>query len=175
MKYAALFGGSGKNTTSKEYIETVKIGSLLAELGYKVKNGGYGGMMEAVSKGVFESGGEAIGITCAQVSDEIGNTYLTKTIVTDKLYDRLKLLIEDTSLFIVQKGGIGTMAEVFLVLDIMRKERKYLPPNVFFIGNIWNDFISELKENFISKNEHQLFKICDNIEELKESINLINK
>lgn len=175
MKYAALFGGSKNDKNSKEYIQTLEIGKYLAELGYTVKNGGYGGMMEAVSKGVVQNGGKSIGVTCSQVSFEIGNEYLSEVIATDKLYDRLKILIEETSIFIVQKGGIGTLAEAFLVLDIMRKERRNLPPNVFFVGNVWNLFIQELKDKFISKSEHQLFKICVTLEELKESINLINK
>ena len=38
-KYAALFGGSGNNTQSKEYLETIEIGSFLADMGYIVKNG----------------------------------------------------------------------------------------------------------------------------------------
>ena len=63
-KYATLFGGSGNNTQSKEYLETVAIGKFLVQKGYSIKNGGYGGMMEAISKGVREEGGEAIGITC---------------------------------------------------------------------------------------------------------------
>ncbi|MEQ6125269.1 LOG family protein [Pseudotenacibaculum sp. MALMAid0570] len=105
MKRAALFGGSGNNRETKEYKETVEIGKLLHKHDYIVKNGGYGGMMEAVSKGITSEGGQAIGITCKQVGKEKGNSFLTDTIVTEKLFKRLQLLIEDTDLFIVQKGG----------------------------------------------------------------------
>ena len=167
-KYAALFGGSGNNTASKEYIETVKIGSFLATQGYLVKNGGYGGMMEAVSIGATTSGGIAIGVTCKQVGTSTGNAYLSETIVTEKLYDRLKILIEDTSVFIVQRGGIGTLSEVFLALDIIRKEPKEKQPKLYFIGSVWKNVIDSLKQDLIPKYEHHLLEIVENVEELEK-------
>lgn len=170
MKYAALFGGSGKNRESKEYIETIKIGSLLAEKGYTVKNGGYGGMMEAVSKGITDAGGKAIGLTCKQVGTEEGNEFLSETIVTETLYERLEILINDTDLFIVQKGGIGTLSEVFLTLDIIRKEKIEHRPQLYFVGDFWNEIITSLKISIIPEYEHNLFTVVSGYDELKEKI-----
>lgn len=170
VKYATLFGGAGKDTKSKEYLETVKIGQVLAELGFTVKNGGYEGMMEAVSKGVTQNSGSAVGITCKQVGSSKGNEFLTKTIVTDTLFERLQLLIEGTKLFIVQRGGIGTLSEVFLTLDILRKERKSQPTNVFFVGEIWQSTLTEMKKYFIPQYEHHLFQIVKCHRELREMI-----
>lgn len=167
-KYAALFGGSGNHTDSKEYIETVEIGSFLANLGYILKNGGYGGMMEAVSKGAVKAGGKAIGVTCRQVGPPEGNSYLTETIVTEHVYDRLKILMEDTSLFIVQRGGIGTLSEVFLALDIIRKEPEYKRPKMYFIGSVWKDVIASLKTTLVPTYEHNLFHIVENTDALWE-------
>ena len=167
-RYAALFGGSGNNTQSKEYLETIEIGSFLASHGYIIKNGGYGGMMEAVSKGARQAGGKAIGVTCKQVGPSEGNMYLSETIVTDKLYDRLKILMEDTSLFIVQRGGIGTLSEVFLALDIIRKESENSRPQMYFIGGIWNDLIAALKSSVVPDYEHNLFHVVENSKELWE-------
>jgi len=169
-KYAALFGGSGNNTESKEYLETIAIGSFLTKQGYTVKNGGYGGMMEAVSKGVARTGGHVIGVTCKQVGEARGNAYLSETIVTEKLYDRLKLLLEDTSIFIVQRGGIGTLSEVFLALDIIRKEPVNKRPKMYFVGAVWNDLISCLKEDLIPEYEHELFQIVENFIELRQRV-----
>ncbi len=169
-KYAALFGGSGNDRKSKEYLETVGIGAFLAKRGFIVKNGGYGGMMEAVSKGVQQSNGTAVGITCKQVGSEEGNTYLSQTIVTDKLFKRLEVLIEGTAIFIVQKGGIGTLSEVFLALDIIRKEPKGERPKLYFVGSIWRGLVDCLKTSLIPKYEHDLFQIVRNPEELEQLI-----
>lgn len=165
-KYVSLFGGSGDNRSSKEYLETVGIGRLLAEKGYIVKNGGYGGMMEAVSKGVTEAGGKAIGVTCKEVGSTAGNKYLTETIVTDRLYERLQLLIDGSSFYIVQRGGIGTLSEVFLALDIIRKDKAITSPKVFFIGDIWNEILKSLKM-ILPEQEHCLYTIIEDVNDLK--------
>ncbi|WP_051473662.1 LOG family protein [Aquimarina macrocephali] len=170
IKYATLFGGAGKNQESIEYKETILIGSLLTKNGYIIKNGGYGGMMEAVSKGASIEGGKAIGITCKQVGSEKGNKFLSETVVTKKLYERLELLIQETSIFIVQKGGIGTLSEVFLTLDIIRKDKSVHRPKVFFIGDFWNNIIEVLKSTIIPEYEHHLFKVVKDFEEFNELI-----
>ncbi len=171
-EYATLFGGAGNNTQSKEYLETVEIGGFLAYRGYIVKNGGYGGMMEAVSKGAFKEGGKVIGVTCRQVGAPIGNIYLSETIVTDNLYDRLKILIENTSVFIVQKGGIGTLSEVFLALDIIRKSPKNKQSKLYFIGGIWSDLVACLKLDLIPASEHGLFHVVENFIELRKRMEI---
>lgn len=171
IKYATLFGGSGKNRESKEYKETLLMGSLLAGKGYVVKNGGYGGMMEAVSKGITDAGGKAVGVTCKQVGSVKGNDFLTETVVTETLYQRLEILIDKTDLFIVQKGGIGTLSEVFLALDIIRKDSSENRPKLFFIGDFWNEIIESLKINIIPEYEHDLFIVLSDYEELKKIMN----
>ena len=115
MKIATTFGAS--EVIDKElYNEGVELGKFLAQNGYIVKCGGYGGLMEAVSRGVREANGEVIGITLKDF-DEIRpkNPYLTKKIQAKDLFERLKLLIEGSNLFIVQKGSIGTLNELFMV------------------------------------------------------------
>ncbi len=170
QKYATLFGGSGKDRFSCEYIETVAIGRLLAERGYVVKNGGYGGMMEAVAKGVSGKNGQTIGITCKQVGPRAGNKFLSKTIVTEKLYERLKFLIEETDVFIVQKGGIGTLSEVFLALDILRKETGNNRPKLYFIGEVWSSAMVLILTTLIPEYEHNLFNFVRDVRELGEHI-----
>ena len=76
MKHAAFFGGGMKDTESIEYKETILIGNLLADKGYLVKNGGYYGLMEAVSKGVSENNGIVHGFTYKTFKSTKGNKYL---------------------------------------------------------------------------------------------------
>lgn len=170
IKYATLFGGSGNNRNSKEYLETITIGKILSKNGFTVKNGGYGGMMEAISKGVIQSGGKAIGITCKQVGNPEGNPFLTETIVTDKLYQRLQLLIEDTEVFVVQKGGIGTLSEVFLTLDVLRKEAS--KKRIYFIGEVWGSALEPLKQLLIPEKEHELFHFVNDITSFENFLTL---
>lgn len=164
---ASVFGGARKDTTSKEYLDTVLIGNLLALKGYKVKSGGYYGIMEAISKGVSEMGGVAIGHTCKSFPSTKGNPYLTETIPADDIYDRLRMLISDTDLFIIQKGGIGTLAELFLTLDVVRKLK--VKPKIILIGEFWNGIMNPSSELF-NPEDKTLYTIVNDWQQINDLI-----
>ena len=164
MKKATLFGGTVNDTTTKEYKDTVLIGKLLAEKGYIVISGGYRGMMEAVSKGAVENGGTAIGVTCADFKSTKGNKYLTTTVVADNIFRRLRDLIISSDVFIVQKGGIGTLSELFLTWDILRKQDN--PLEIYLIGDHWHDIINAI-EPLLSDKEWDIPITCKDYKEFE--------
>lgn len=164
---AAVFGGARKDTTSKEYLDTVLIGNLLALKGFKVKSGGYYGIMEAISKGVSEMNGVAIGHTCKSFPTTKGNSYLTETIPANDIYDRLRMLIEGTDVFIIQKGGIGTLTELFLTLDVVRKMKD--KPQIILVGSFWNDIMKPVSDLF-NPGDETLYTIVDNWEQINDFI-----
>lgn len=166
-KVATLYGGAMGNRTTKEYLDTVRIGEILYEMGYCVKNGGYGGMMEAVSKGITSQGGEAFGFTCKTFPSIIGNDFLTYNTPCENIFERLSALISYSELFIVQIGGLGTLSEVFLTLDIVRKQK--IKPKVIFIGEVWVEIMNAVSK-VINEKERKLFSIIKNVEELKQII-----
>lgn len=43
-----------------------------------VKSGGYYGIMEAISKGVTETGGKSVGVTCKTFPSTKGNNFLKR-------------------------------------------------------------------------------------------------
>jgi hypothetical protein len=134
----------------------VKIGKLLAELGYTVKNGGYNGLMTAISKGAKEAGGEVVGYTCQLFPSVIGNKYLTKTVITTNIFERLFLLMDESELFVIQIGSYGTLSEAFLLMDILKSSDK--KPLIFFIGDMWTDIFNILREHLImSMNDSNVF------------------
>jgi uncharacterized protein (TIGR00730 family) len=163
-KRATIFGG-GRTTKkpTREYLDTIEIGWKLASYGYEVKTGGYGGIMEAASKGCREYGGVALGYTCKTFPSTIGNQYLTNTIVAEDIFERLRMLISETDLFIVQKGGLGTLAELFLTLDICRKMQN--PPKIILVGEHWYDIMEPI-EPTLSAKEYHLYEIIDSVDAL---------
>ena len=60
QKRVSVFG-SYKNLSKKEKENIVKLGRLLAEKGFEVVSGGFGGTMEDISRGAKEGGGNTIG------------------------------------------------------------------------------------------------------------------
>jgi uncharacterized protein (TIGR00730 family) len=164
---STVFGGGYKDTSTQEYKDTILIGKLLASKGYKVKSGGYYGIMEAVSKGVSEMGGVVIGHTCKAFPTTKGNLYLTETIPANDIYDRLRMLISETDVFIFQKGGIGTLSELFLVLDVSRKMKN--KPKVYLVGDFWHGILGSVSFLF-NTGEDKLYTIINDFQELGDLI-----
>jgi uncharacterized protein (TIGR00725 family) len=63
QRVVAVFGGHAPAPGSADYEMARELGRRLAEAGFIVMSGGYGGTMEAVSRGAREAGGLAIGVT----------------------------------------------------------------------------------------------------------------
>lgn len=162
--YVTVFGGGHKDTSTKEYKDSIVIGNILASNQFIVKNGGYYGIMEAVSKGASEMNGYVIGHTCNSFKYKSGNKYLSETNPGENIYHRLQLLIENTDIFIFQKGGIGTLSELFLTLDIVRKLDK--KPTIILFGEFWKDVINSVSHLF-NEGEGEIFKIVSSIDEIK--------
>src|SRR5271154_4213144 len=58
-----VFGSSRPREGDADYEEARVLGRALAKHGFAVCSGGYGGVMEAVSRGAKESGGKTYGVT----------------------------------------------------------------------------------------------------------------
>lgn len=160
---ASIFGGGIKDNTTKEYLDSVEIGKILAEHGYAVHSGGYYGIMEAVSKGYSQIGGESIGYTCKTFPSTKGNKYLTQTVVTNDIFDRLRYLMSDVDIFIVQRGSVGTLSELFLAIDIVRKLKD--KPTILLIGSFWRDIINSISL-IVSKDEIELLTVIDDYKDI---------
>jgi uncharacterized protein (TIGR00725 family) len=174
-KVCTFFGSASHRPGTLEYNETYLIGKLLGKNGYIVKNGGYRGLMEAISKGASEEGlGNTIGITCLSFGNYKGNDYLCENITAENIFDRLKFLFNEnselSSIFVIQTGGIGTISEFFLLWDVVRKMKN--PPKIFLIGYFWKKFLQSVEDS-LGFCHSDLFTLCANYEEFEVNFNII--
>lgn len=133
--YITIFGAGRMDENCKEYLDTIEIGRIIARKDYRLINGGYGGIMKASAKGITEEGGTSIGYTCATFKRTVANQYITHPIICNDIFHRLDNLLSRSEIFIVQVGGIGTLSELFLLLDESRKKDN--PPKIYLIGDCW--------------------------------------
>ena len=63
----AVYGSAAPKPGSPLYQNALELGRLLAQADYTVMTGGYGGTMEAVSRGASEASGTTLGVTCAEI------------------------------------------------------------------------------------------------------------
>ena len=110
----AVVGGSAVD--DRTYLLAKEVGRLLAEAGAVVINGGYSGVMEAVSMGAREAGGTVIGILQGTDNRE-GNPHLTYTIATGMGKGRNTIIAISCDAMIAIDGGYGTLSEVAQALN----------------------------------------------------------
>src|SRR5260370_19032877 len=60
-KVISVFGSSRPHEGDADYEQARALGRALGERGWKVCTGGYGGVMEGVSRGAKEAGGKTLG------------------------------------------------------------------------------------------------------------------
>lgn len=161
-RYATFFGGAIDDKTTLEYLDSIKIGSFLAEKGYVVKSGGYKGLMEGVSKGAYENKGYTLGFTCKTFKGSKPNDYITQEITNKDIYDRLRGLIENSNIYIFGTGGVGTLSEFFLTIDTLRKCKNL--SYIFIIGDMWDNIIKTVE--YLIPKKIIIYK-CKNFEDFK--------
>lgn len=131
-----VFGSNDVREGDAAYETARSVGRKLAELGYAVANGGYGGTMEASARGAKEAGGRTIGVTCS-LWREAANAYIDETIVTDSLMQRVAKLVElGLAGYVVLPGATGTLVELAVVWEQMAKGLMSRRPLVC-VGNFW--------------------------------------
>ena len=113
-KIVAVYGSSQSVPGGGVYESAVELGRLLAEAGFAVVNGGYSGLMEAVSAGAAGAGGRAIGVTAPPLfpGRPGGNRFLTEEVPTESLIDRIKVMSQMACAVVVLPGSIGTLTEL---------------------------------------------------------------
>lgn len=134
-----IFGSNQPTEGSGDYSVAYELGKGLAERGFTICNGGYGGTMEAAARGASEAHGMTIGVVLQRFSPR-ANPWIKKTIVTNSLFERLQNLLSLGAGYIVLKGGTGTLVELALSWEHINKGLS--PPKpIVFLGDFWNSVI----------------------------------
>ena len=114
-----------------------RIGQLLAEKNCVVINGGLGGVMEAVSRGVRSRNGVVIGVVPGK-DRSMANKYCSYVIATDMGHARNIIIVHSSDVLIAVGGNYGTISEMAIALKEGRKVVAY-KPSVILQGLILAD------------------------------------
>jgi len=146
----AVFGASQSKPGDGHYEEAIRCGELIALAGFAVATGGYGGTMEAVSKGARSMGGHVIGVTAPDVfvTRSGANEHVTVETPADSLIERIGYLVDETVASLALWGSLGTATELLVawnlayVAPFADRERK----PVAAVGEPWLTLIPHLEE-----------------------------
>jgi uncharacterized protein (TIGR00730 family) len=140
-KIITIFGTSRARPGDKMFTLAHEAGKCLAQAGFTIANGGYGGTMLAAAKGAAEAGGEIIGVTCSAFKSSKANEYVTREIVTDSLDERLDTLVKLGQAYIVLQGGTGTLLELAKVWELKNKGFLNADKPIILLGGFWEPLV----------------------------------
>ncbi len=140
MKTIVLFGSSRPQPDSEDYQKAYDLGYALARAGYRLANGGYGGIMEASAKGAKDAGGATVGVTCEAFGRKGPNSWIDREIRTQTLQERLTRLIELGDAWLALRGGTGTLLELAMVWELVHKG--FLPQKpILCVTDYWKPLV----------------------------------
>lgn len=145
----AVLGSSTATPADTSYQEAVRLGELLAGAGVEVATGGYGGIMEAVSRGASEAGGRVLGITSPAVFPHRrgANRWVQEEIQAGTITERIHLLISGAAATIALPGSIGTATELIVAWNLVYVEG----PTVHLLVNVgshWSPLIELISDRY---------------------------
>lgn len=143
----AVFGASTSAPGSDEYRQGEECGRLLGTAGYRVATGGYGGTMEAVSRGANSAGAHVIGITAPTVFPHRSgpNAYVSEERPAASLIERIGLLISAADAVIALPGSLGTATELLVAWNHAYVADDEATRPVVAVGGGWASLVSFLE------------------------------
>lgn len=174
--------GASSSIIDKSYIEqTEALGREIASRGHSLIYGaGASGLMGAVARGVYEKGGEIVGVVPDFFEQEDMGvdgrlfTNCTELIKTDSMRERKRIMEDRADAFIVVPGGIGTFEEFFEIFTLKQLERHNKAIAVFNLNGYYDDMLNMLdkaiEKNFLREACRRLYKVFDNGDEILDYI-----
>lgn len=166
-----VFGASDPAPGSAAWDDARRAGRVLAECGFAIANGGYGGTMAASAMGAAEAGGTVTGVTCS-IWTSRPNDYNDRIIATETHGERLSELVRlGTAGYLVLPGATGTLVELATVWEYALKG--FLParpdggvrPIVCF-GAFWRPLVAMMAA--ARRDAADAVRLIDTAEELRE-------
>ncbi|GAC1680577.1 MAG: hypothetical protein PVS2B2_19010 [Candidatus Acidiferrum sp.] len=140
-----VFGSSRPREGEADYEEARELGRELSRREFAVCSGGYGGVMEAVSRGAKEAGGKTYGVTAEFFRSAKANAWIDVEVRMKSWNERLFELIRLADGFVACKGGTGTLAELAVVWEMLNKSVMTAKPFVT-LGNFWQPILERVRE-----------------------------
>ena len=172
LKKITVFCGSNFGTENIYEEQAYQLGKTLASNNIGLVYGGAkSGLMGAVSSGVLESNGEAIGVLPHFLKGkEIAHEKLTELILVDTMHERKAKMNELSDGFIALPGGFGTLEELFEIVTWAQLGLHKKPIGILNIDGFYDELISLIQnmvdKGFIKAAYTQMLLISDSIDEL---------
>lgn len=190
IKQIAYFGFADAAENDPLYKEAFECSRYLATKGFVAINGGGPGVMRAVSEGAKDAGGTTIGVTfypkdITNFEGRDPKNPLDQVIETKNYLERTLKLLELGDVYIIFRGGTGTISEFGMAWGLARLYFGHHKPLILY-GDFWDEVIQtfekhlrirpeDLKVYEIVNSPQMAYKSIQNFERLLEVQEHIHK
>lgn len=169
---AVTFWGSARLTPNDPYYKMAEeLAAKLAKKGFSVISGGGPGIMEASNVGAFKVGGKSVGLNIQLPFEQKLNPYTTESLNFDFFFARKVMLTFAAEAYVYFPGGFGTLDEFFEIITLIQTKKIERIPVIMIGSDFWNPLITWFEKDLlkkhktISKEDLELFKVFDDIDE----------
>ncbi len=148
-----------------------EVGRLLGRKGLRLVYGGSkDGLMGAAADGVLASKGDVLGVLPDKLaSKELAHSGIQTLLTVDTMARRKDVLMNESDLFLILPGGLGTLDELFEVLTantlgFMAKPVVLLNTDGFYTELI--QWLEKIADSGFSRHPRDLFVVVDDVSEL---------
>jgi len=151
IKNIAFFGDANIPEDDPDYIAAYNVAKVVAESGFTIVNGGGPGIMNASTQGAAEAGGETISVTFDPTNapgyeGRYIKNITDKEIKTTNYIERMFKLLENAHVFIIFKGGSGTISELGTAWVLAKLYYGHHKPFILY-GEHWKPIMEAINAN----------------------------
>lgn len=154
-------------------------GKFIGKNGHSLVYGGSrSGLMGITADAAIDAGAKSYGVIPEFLKDkEIMHDGLTELHITETMHERQLKMSELGDVFLILPGGMGTMAEFFEITTWKLLGLHNKPIIVVNTDGYWTNMVEMIQkmqdEGFLhNKNRHEIYKVVDNLEGLKNLIEI---
>jgi uncharacterized protein (TIGR00725 family) len=175
VRNIAFFGFADTKEDEPLYWAVYQVAKRVAQAGYVVVEGGGPGVMLAAGRGAKDGGGKVIGVTLQ--AEAIPNfegrdpeNPIDEEIKTKTYVERTLKLMEEGDVYIIFKGGSGTISEFGMAWGLARLYFGHHKPLILYGGH-WYPIMEAIARNMpIRDEELQVYDIATSPEQVLEDI-----
>lgn len=170
-----IFGYADTDKKDRLFQNVFKVSQDLATMGYTVVDGGGPGVMLAATMGAKSVGGKVIGVTLypkdmPMFEGKDPNNLMDVEIKTKSYIERTLTLMKEGQVYVIFKGGTGTISEFGMAWGLARLYFGHHKPLILY-GKFWKKIIKVFKENMeLRPEELKVFKIVNSPDQVLEAI-----
>ncbi|NBO37593.1 TIGR00730 family Rossman fold protein [bacterium] len=167
-----VFCGAQNGLTPEFKQLAFQVGQILGRHRLRLVYGGSkDGLMGAAADGVLSQGGHVLGVLPEKLANkELAHKKIQQFITVESMAERKNILLQESDVFLILPGGLGTLDELFEVLTanslgFMNKPVIIVNSFEFYSGLV--DWLEKIASTGLSRSPNELFSVVTDLDSLE--------